>query len=84
MRDGIKDQWKGTQEADTSKKDERETRTDGRRSEKVRFEDVAVDEPMFLTGDERGSTGGTSWWSTPSRRGHLPRGGKRGGRRGRR
>lgn len=53
MRDGIKDQWMGTQEADTSKGDGRETRTDGRRSEKVRFEDVAVDEPMFLTGDER-------------------------------
>lgn len=53
MRDSIKDQWKGTQEADTSKKDDRETRIDGRRSEKVRFEDVAVDEPMFLTGDER-------------------------------
>lgn len=35
----------------------RETRTYGRRSEEVELEDVAVNEPMFLTGDERAGTG---------------------------
>lgn len=37
------------------------------------FEDVAVDEPMFLTGDERAARVCTSRWSIPSRRGHLPK-----------
>lgn len=57
--------------------EEGETRTYRRRLEEVGLEDVAVNEPMFLTGDERAGTG--VHLGGP-RRGHLPRGGRRGGR----
>ncbi|KAL6262248.1 hypothetical protein P5V15_007344 [Pogonomyrmex californicus] len=56
-------------------------RTYGRRLEEVGPEDVAVNEPMFLTGDERAGTG--VHLSGAPRRGYLPRGGRRGGRKGR-
>lgn len=36
--------------------EEGKTRTYGRRLEEVGLEDVAVNEPMFLTGDERAGT----------------------------